>query len=446
MSSRFKWPWKRSKQDRNREPVPGPQAALSAQPTLANIAERRSAQPERRTAALPRFHTTAADHLGQDQRDSFSRQRLRVRNAFTPAQPVVDPRMFAGRTAQLESIIRLVEDQRLHVVIFGERGVGKTSLLHMMTMAAREARYIVVYVSCGATSEFGETFRTVAAEVPLLFHSGVSPVSSLSEAGSSLADLLPDGKLSPRQFGDAAAKLVGTRVLIVLDEFDRAESPEFRRDIAELVKILSDLSARVQLVIAGVAGDLADLIGFIPSIRRSLSALRISAMSDDEVQQLIANGERASGLTYEREAAAMVISAVHGSPYLSALICHMASMRAVEARRTHVTAVDVSEALNQAVEDLRGRLPSDLLPHLDRFIASGGAEGAPAASSRGQKNATAAPSRGAWTLEQLHKSGLLETTDPRYALIADTLTPYIQLMEALRYKAPVKPEPVRAVE
>lgn len=419
----------------------------AGQPAPTSAAERRVPQSEQRNAALPRFHTTAADHLGQDQRDSFSRQRLRVRNAFTPAQPVVDPRMFAGRTGHLESLIRLVEDQRLHVVIFGDRGVGKTSVLHMMTIAAREARYIVVYISCGATSEFGETFRTAATEVPLIFHSGVSPVSSLSDAGSSLADLLPEGKLSPRQFGDAAAKLVGTRVLIVLDEFDRAESPEFRRDVAELIKILSDLSARVQLIIAGVAEDLADLIGFIPSIRRSLSAMRISAMSDEEVQQLIANGERASGLTYDREAVAIVISAVHGSPYLCALICHLACMRAVEARRARVTAQDVSDALNQAVEDLRGRLPSDLIPHLDRFIAAGGTETAPVKPRGGNKSAPPVLNAGAWALEQLHRNGLVETSDPRHALIADTLTPYVQLMEALRYKPPTTAaEAVRSAE
>src|SRR5688500_9694148 len=122
----------------------------AAQPAPSSAAARRIPQSEQRSAALPRFHTTAADHLGQDQRCSSSRQRLRVRNAFAPAQSFVDPRMFAGRTGHLESLIRLVEDQRLHVVIFGDRGVGKTSVLHMMTIAAREARYIVVYISCGA--------------------------------------------------------------------------------------------------------------------------------------------------------------------------------------------------------------------------------------------------------------------------------------------------------
>ena len=51
--------------------------------------------------------------------------------------------------------------------------------------------------------------------------------------GESLADLLPNEQLTPRKSGDLCARLTGTRVLIILDEFDRAESASFRRDIAE---------------------------------------------------------------------------------------------------------------------------------------------------------------------------------------------------------------------
>ena len=123
--------------------------------------------------------------------DRFAAVRAKLRHAFTPSQPVADRRLFAGRDDVLKTIIRSIEDQRLHVVLYGERGIGKTSLLHILTQAAGEARYIVVYTSCGANSNFDETFRAAAAEIPLLFHSGFSPTGSEAEKGSSLADLLP---------------------------------------------------------------------------------------------------------------------------------------------------------------------------------------------------------------------------------------------------------------
>jgi Cdc6-like AAA superfamily ATPase len=375
---------------------------------------------------LPRFRTTAGDHLDQDQRDIFGRRRVRLRNAFTPAQPVVDPEMFAGRKRLLQTLIRSVEDERLHIVIYGDRGVGKTSLMRMLAMTARDARYIVIYLSCGAQSEFSETFKTAAQDIPLLYHSATSPISSNIQGGRTVADLFGADKIGPRQFADAVSKLVGTRVLIVLDEFDRTESRDFRRDVAELLKTLSDMSARVQLVIAGVATDLADLVEYIPSVRRSVRSIRIPAMEDEEVVELVGNGERHSGLKFETEATAFLISAAHGSPYLTNLLAHGAGMSALDNKRANVTVEDVATALESAIEDLRGRLPVAVADRLDSEPQSTKAE-----ASNTLDMGDGSGSRVQAVLAKLETEGLLETSKPmRYALVADTIAPYLQLSGA----------------
>ena len=197
-----------------------------------------------KASALPRFKSTAADQVDRRRSDRFTAMRMKLRNAFTPSQPVADRRLFAGRTEILGAMISSIEDQRLHLVLYGERGIGKTSLLHMLTDAAREARYIVVYSSCGAASNFQDVFRTAASDIPLLYHTNFGPTTQEAEAGSTLAELRPEN-FSPRQFADLCVKLTGTRALIILDEFDRAESTEFRRDLAEVLKSLSDRSVRV---------------------------------------------------------------------------------------------------------------------------------------------------------------------------------------------------------
>ena len=369
---------------------------------------------------MPRFRTTAGDHLDQDQRDIFGRRRVRLRNAFTPAQPVVDPEMFAGRKGILQTLIRSVEDERLHILVYGDRGVGKTSLVRMLSMMARDARYIVVYLSCGAQSEFSETFKTAATAIPLLYHSTTSPISSNAQGGRTVSDLLGPEKITPRQFADAVSMLVGTRVLIVLDEFDRANSEEFRRDVAELIKSLSDMSARVQLVIAGVASDLADLLEYIPSVRRIVRALRIPAMSDEEVVELISNGERNSGLKFEPEATAFLISAAYGSPYITNLLAQGSGMTALDNKRANVTVEDVGAALEMAMEDLRGRLPDAIAKRLDAEPLE--------IESKAPADKTFPPHA---MLSTLESEGLLHASEPtRYALVVDTVAPYLQLMAA----------------
>jgi len=185
-----------------------------------------------------------------------------------------------------------LEDQRAHVVLYGERGIGKTSLVHILADIARESRYHVAYASCGSGSRFDEIFRGVLKDIPMLYTKNANPAGRDVESGASLADLLPEGTFDARHLGDICATITGTRVLVILDEYDRIQDPSFRQSIAELVKNLSDRAARVQLVIAGVSANLQELVGYIPSIRRNVVGLPMPRLDSKEIAALIDIGER----------------------------------------------------------------------------------------------------------------------------------------------------------
>ncbi|MDB5453444.1 MAG: uncharacterized protein JWO33_2022 [Caulobacteraceae bacterium] len=346
---------------------------LTLAPPLDDLISQEVQRSTRKVASpLPRFQVNAADQISRRGSDTLERLRVNLRNAFTPSQPVQNPSMFAGRLEVLTRMIQSIEDQRLHLVIYGDRGIGKTSLLHMLSDAGRDARYIVVYMSCGAASSFDETFRAASHDIPLLFHSGYAPTTSEAEHGSTLADLLPASPVTPRQFGELCARITGTRALIVLDEFDRCEAPQFRRDLAELIKILSDRSLRVQLVIAGVAADLADLVEHIPSIRRNILAIKVPLMSEEDIHDLIANGERISGVSFDGPARELVTQVAYGSPYIASLLCHHAGLIALTAKRTAVGPADVSAAVTQAIDELWLRIPKTTQIQIQRAADSAG--------------------------------------------------------------------------
>jgi Cdc6-like AAA superfamily ATPase len=346
---------------RSARPAPQPQAVAAVSPAPAR--EIRQAKKSQ-SRAFPRFKSTALDQLDPRLSDPFAKVRMRLRAAFTPSLPITDQRMFAGRNEVLTGLIQAIEEQRLHIVLYGERGIGKTSLLHVLEQSAREARYLVVYLSCGASSSFDEIFRSVALGIPLLFHSGYGPTSSESERGATFADLLPHTPVSVRVASEMLNHVVGTRVLVILDEFDRCESAEFRHAIAELLKNLSDRSVRVQLVIAGVASNVTELVEYIPSIQRSVAALPVPDMSSTEIRQLVVNGEEASGVNFEGSAIGMIVSIANGLPYLASLLCHHASHLAIEQGRMTVKVGDVNAAVAEALHEFESRTAKRSRAHI----------------------------------------------------------------------------------
>ena len=306
--------------------------------------------------AFPRFHSTAGDQFDARGADRFDTSRVKLREAYTPAQPIVDRRMFAGRTRVLTRLIRSLEDEHLHTLVYGERGLGKTSLLHVLTQVAREARYLVVYVTCGASSNFDDTMRTVAENIPLLYHVDYGPTTPEAERGDSFATLVGSDAITVRGASDLLGKVTGTRVLIVLDEFDRAELSDFRRSIAELLKSLSDRAVRVQFVIAGVAANFNELVTNVPAIQRNISAMHVPKMSPAEVRELIQKGEPITGIVFNENAVEAIVSQSIGFPFLASLLSHRAGLNAIDRGSDTVTFEDVAAATTDSVDDAYTRL------------------------------------------------------------------------------------------
>lgn len=317
---------------------------------------------------LPRFQSLGSDvgPLGGE-----ARERNRVRDAFSPTRPISDLRLFAGRGPVLNSLIRSIEELNLHVIVYGERGIGKTSLLHVLSHLAREARYRVTYHSCGEEQSFSDIFRHVAGQIPLLFDDRFRPAAEETERGETMASLLPAGNFNASQLTEAFSHLSNTRLLILLDEFDRSPPGNFRRNIAELIKNLSDRSVKVQLVIAGVAGNLLELVEHIPSIRRNIYGLRVPSMDGEEVAQLIEIGERISRLPFSDAARERVTLIANGSPYLASVLAQYASFKAVDDGADEVEEDHVTASCEQVADELRQRLSDRTVAAIDRALESG---------------------------------------------------------------------------
>ncbi|WP_010542643.1 ATP-binding protein [Sphingomonas elodea] len=340
-------------------------------PLTATVVPHRDAHSGRGRPDFPTFRASALDRpldKRREERREITRARFALGTYFTPTQPVADRSSFAGRLGVLARLISAIESQRSHVVLYGERGIGKTSLLHVLSDVARESSYIVSYATCGANANFPDLFRAVLEDVPLLFHRGVAPNAGEAESGGSIADRLPKGAFGPAELADLCTEITGTRVLIILDEYDRVTDSAFRQQVAEFIKNLSDRSARVQLVIAGVASNLQELIGYVPSIRRNVIGLPMPRLEETEVQEMIALGEAASGVRFDPDLTRIIHLLALGSPYLARLLCHHAALEALDQGRLTVDVGHLSRALDQAILEIEGRMAPRTVVDMRKFV------------------------------------------------------------------------------
>lgn len=342
-----------------------PRAQADSRPAFLETLWRQPVEAAR-NQALPRFAASASDDVDSSDIDAImARRKLALRDVLGASQPVIGRESFAGRHDALSQLIASIEQQRVHVVIYGERGIGKTSLAHVFAETAREARYLVLYGSCGTEARFDTMFRSFAARIPRLYHKSVLPNSPEAEVGDHF-DVMLEEHFGPRELADLFAEVTGTRVIIILDEYDRVLDAAFRRDVAELIKNLSDRAARVQLVLTGVAQNLDELIGYAPSIRRNIVGLPMRPLTVGEVRDVIAIGEEAAEIRYSDEAVSMITAMAGGSPYLVRLIAHQAGLAALTERKSVVDEGHGKVAVERVLTDWNASLPRRVQASLGR--------------------------------------------------------------------------------
>ena len=275
------------------------------------------------------------------------RQPAFAHSPFTPTRAPYSPNAaWWGGGASWTVPISAVQIERAHLTIFGERGNGKTSFANVLATLAEEAGYGVVRHTCTTQPTFGELFGSVVAKIPARF---LRPVMAEEETQSF-------GRRTMWTVATAVAQLQEIRaghVLIMIDEFDRLSDEDAVRDMTELLKTTSDLSVRVSFVLIGVAESMDELRQVHPSLARTMVALALPLLPDDEVAALLEKGCRDLRLTLSEPARAALLRLARGSPYFAQLLSLHASDSAVKRGASELVPADVASAVALILEESR---------------------------------------------------------------------------------------------
>src|SRR5258706_15076669 len=81
---------------------------------------------------------------------------------LTPAKSIKDPEHLRGRESKLRAIDRALNSPGRHVFIFGDRGVGKTSLAQSAAVLHQSADNEPIVIACESGADFFKLVQDIA--------------------------------------------------------------------------------------------------------------------------------------------------------------------------------------------------------------------------------------------------------------------------------------------
>jgi Cdc6-like AAA superfamily ATPase len=275
---------------------------------------------------------------------------LKIGQAFSPSAPVSTQALFAGRTHQMSELMSVIAQPGRHAVIYGERGVGKTSLAAVMAILV-QGDALAARTNCDGTDTFSSVWRKALDEVTVLRRfPAFGFTREAQEAIATAASELPSDDVAPNDVKNVL-RMIGSvhNVVIFIDEFDRLEDDTARTLFADTIKTLSDQLVPATIVLVGVADNVEELIEEHPSVERAVAQIRMPRMSEPELGEIVTRGVASLPLEIEEPAVHRITDLSQGLPHYTHLVAQAAAQAAADADADTITLAHVHEATQRAI-------------------------------------------------------------------------------------------------
>ncbi|WP_313256012.1 ATP-binding protein [Stenotrophomonas sp.] len=250
----------------------------------------------------------------------------RIHAVLFPSSPIQSHEFLFGRDDQLERIRRALMAPGRQVFIYGERGVGKSSLAGAAAAECQSSDAPPLHASCGSSSSFAgviwSLIRATGTEPDSLIT--VQDKRGVEGKGISLArhvETSTQPASAPLDIEDAAQRLdsafsaYSKRTVAVIDEFDLIPDEAERNKFAELVKALGDRKSEVKLIFTGVASALEELLTSHASVHRQLDTIQLERLAYQPRLDIIKKALDAFDVDADPSVVYRIANVSNGFPY-----------------------------------------------------------------------------------------------------------------------------------
>ena len=283
---------------------------------------------------------------------------VRVSQVFSPNTPIDKKQLFAGRKPQIHQLIDAIFQRGQHVIVYGERGVGKTSLVKVLPdfIEAAELNDIVACrVPCTSEDSSDSLWKKMFSEID---------ISEDEENPRTLDEDIAGKKVTPHLIHQQLKRITSGDRLVVLtfDEIDILKDKKVKQTFAETIKSISDDATRATIVLAGVADDVDALIEYHPSTERNLIQIHMPRMSEAESKEiLITNGLDALNLGIEDSCTEKIIKISQGLPHYVHLLGRNSAREAIEEGSRNIRQKHIGAAIEKSISQVHQTTKSEYI-------------------------------------------------------------------------------------
>lgn len=280
---------------------------------------------------------------------------------YTPAYPIEIKELFSGRSQQLSDIVGIITQKGKHLIIYGDRGVGKTSFANIIKIIYESTQLQVAKISCNSIDTFQTLWHNVFSKLSYNYEEAQKKIGFVGGIEKTDKSLVFSNLYSKEQIDIQiilkVLDIIGSPI-IILDEFDRLNSTLFDKKLfTDLIKSISDTLPFVTLIIVGVSEDVGTLIQEHESIERNLGQIHLPSMAPEEVQAIILKGEEPLQIKFGKDVIDKIIELSSGYPHFTHSLCYFASNAAIWDKKIEVNVqhlnIAIKQTIDQAHESLR---------------------------------------------------------------------------------------------
>lgn len=296
---------------------------------------------ERMTALRKDLQMATKPIIGPEEWDALEQDII---EAFTPGTAINESELLAGRTAKTKQLQTTALDAGRHAVIYGERGVGKTSIANTFHKSLNKPTRTVVAVSvnCDLGDTFDSMWRKVFRRIKHVSADGESWADQSHPVPMSVDDVVTELSSFPPEYCP----------IIILDEFDRLRNEEAKALCADVIKSLSDYNANCTLVLVGVAKSVRDLISNHASIQRALVQVTMPRLGKLELADIVRLRLRRLGMSIDEHALWRITFLSAGLPFYTHALGRHSALRAVQSKKKGITEQHVFDAMKDCIADV----------------------------------------------------------------------------------------------